>query len=141
MMSAGLIATVAGMGTAVRASCTVSGPYTMSVCLPAHQEPPPDPPGVNGSGGCESSYYFWCVPSDSTTCTTEGYGTAVFGYCNTYISEQSSNNCWQGSIQTDIVMQYHRSACAFENGACQCVWITGEYTDVTVVTCDCEAWY
>jgi hypothetical protein len=90
--------------------------------------------------GCESSWYFWCVPSAGSSCGgIEGYGHLIPGQCQLYVSEVHNQNCVENALQTAVLMRYHRSECQFYDGACQCMWILGGsgYPPTSLPACDC----
>lgn len=136
MMMLGSAIVIAAIGVQLQAepSCGTKITYANSDCVPAHQLTP-EPPG--GFVGCESSYYFWCVPSAGSNCeSVSRYGTAVMGQCVENPSEPYIHSCTSNVGVTPVVVEYFQSVCGFMN-TCGCFWSNGGQPTVTVEVCDC----
>ena len=140
LMLAGVAFCFVGMDASAWATtCTEFGPLFPGVCAPAHQAAPGtyDP---NLDLGCTPSYYFWCVPTNGSSCNSiEGYGYAIPGDCSWDLSEAELFGCVGDFAATYVVLRYHRSECQYYYGDCQCMWIIGELPNQYSEVCDCRS--
>ncbi|SFI28250.1 hypothetical protein [Planctomicrobium piriforme] len=113
-------------------NCQASQAFSPAFCSPGHQEPPP-----HESASCQTSSYFWCIPSEEGACSKEGYGYATPGQCNFFLSEATLTRCFENYIPRNVTLHFHRANCQFFEGSCQCVWLLDEYAAIQVPICDC----
>lgn len=136
----GCLLVLSGFQPDARASCVSTGEMYPAECDHAYISPP----GLleragNIDFGCQSSWYFWCVPTEGSDCgTLQGYGDLVPGACNLAINELDNHWCADNLMPMVFNMAYKTSDCRFFEGACTCVWVFGNYPSREVDTCDCE---
>lgn len=119
--------------------CELSEAIAPAICIPAHQDPPRANPWLpDTADGCINYFSLFCWPDPEIGCWTEGYGEAVFGECQHDFGESAIGFCFNGYKETGVVLQYHRSECAFTPGGyCECIWLIGGQTPQGFIVCDC----
>ena len=81
-------------------------------------------------GGCQSSYYWWCVPKPGSNCgTVAAYGIVFDAYCRSVTGQSPGPTCIEdaGASQT-FVVPWYQTDCQFLDGTCTCVYIIGSET-------------